>query len=162
MQEKPYTLPEPAAKLLALLPAYPGSWLFVQALNLALARQLPQDVRQRLEGKKLRLRLDDAHLAFDFVWRGGAFAACRPQAGTDLTIGAAAYDLVLLARRQEDPDTLFFSRRLALEGDTELGLLFKNTLDALEVPAFDLGALAPGRVWAHLRGAAKRDSASQN
>lgn len=156
MQEKRYTLPEPAAKLLALLPAYPGSWLFVQALNLALARQLPQDVRERLEGKKLRLRLDDARLAFDFVWRAGAFRACRPQAETDLTIGAAAYDFVLLARRQEDPDTLFFSRRLALEGDTELGLLFKNTLDALEVPAFDPSALAPGRVLAHLRGRAGR------
>jgi predicted lipid carrier protein YhbT len=151
MQEKRYTLPEPAAKLLALLPAYPGSWLFVQALNLALARQLPADVRQRLEGKKLRLRLDDARLSFDFVWRGGAFRACRAQAETDLTIGAAAHDLLLLARRQEDPDTLFFSRRLALEGDTELGLLFKNTLDGLESPAFDLGELAPGRVLARLR-----------
>ncbi|MDC8757040.1 ubiquinone anaerobic biosynthesis accessory factor UbiT [Janthinobacterium fluminis] len=151
MQDKRYTLPEPAAKMLALLPAYPGSWLFVQALNLALAQQLPQDVRARLEGKKLRLRVDDARVAFDFEWRNGAFAACRPQAESDLTIGAAAHDFVLLARRQEDPDTLFFSRRLALEGDTELGLLFKNTLDALDVPAFDLAALAPGRVLAHLR-----------
>jgi predicted lipid carrier protein YhbT len=31
-----------------------------------------------------------------------------------------------------DPDTLFFSRRLTIEGDTELGLLLKNRLDALE------------------------------
>jgi hypothetical protein len=38
---------------------------------------------------------------------------------------------------QEDPDTLFFSRRLAMEGDTELGLLIKNTLDAID------GALFP-------------------
>jgi predicted lipid carrier protein YhbT len=59
----------------------------------------------------------------------------------DLAIGAAAHDFLLLARRQEDPDTLFFSRRLALEGDTELGLLVKNTLDALDASAFDLGAL---------------------
>jgi predicted lipid carrier protein YhbT len=59
----------------------------------------------------------------------------------DLTIGAAAHDLLLLARREEDPDTLFFSRRLALEGDTELGLLVKNTLDALDASAFDFGAL---------------------
>ncbi|HAT32569.1 MAG TPA: sterol-binding protein [Janthinobacterium sp.] len=152
MQEKRYTLPEPLAKVLARLPAYPGSWLFVQALNLALARHLPQDVRQRLEGKRLRLRLDDAGLAFDFEWRAGAFAAGRARGEPDLTIGAAAHDLLLLARRQEDPDTLFFSRRLALEGDTELGLLFKNTLDALELPPFELAALAPGRVLARLRG----------
>ena len=29
------------------------------------------------------------------------------------------------------PDTLFFTRRLVLEGDTELGLEIKNALDAL-------------------------------
>jgi predicted lipid carrier protein YhbT len=33
---------------------------------------------------------------------------------------------------QEHPDTLFLSRRLAIEGDIELGLLIKNTLNALE------------------------------
>jgi len=37
-----------------------------------------------------------------------------------------------LALRREDPDTLFFSRRLVLEGDTELGLALKNALDALD------------------------------
>jgi len=35
------------------------------------------------------------------------------------------------ALRREDPDTLFFTRRLVLEGDTALGLEIKNTLDAL-------------------------------
>jgi predicted lipid carrier protein YhbT len=43
-----------------------------------------------------------------------------------------------MARREEDPDTLFFSRRLIMEGDTELGLVVKNTLDALELPVLDL------------------------
>ncbi len=153
MQASRYAVPDTVATLLARLPAYPGSWLFVQGLNLALVRHLPADVRATLEGKKLRLRVDDAQLAFDFEWQGGAFVACRSHARPDLTIGAGAHDFVLLARRQEDPDTLFFSRRLAIEGDTELGLLFKNTLDAIEVPAFELSQLAPhkvfARLWAH-------------
>lgn len=46
-------------------------------------------------------------------------------------------DLVALARRDEDPDTLFFQRRLMLEGDTATGLLLKNLLDALD---FDVDA----------------------
>ncbi|HLV27960.1 MAG TPA: SCP2 sterol-binding domain-containing protein, partial [Burkholderiaceae bacterium] len=50
-----------------------------------------------------------------------------------------------LIQRGEDPDTLFFSRRLVMEGDTELGLLVKNTLDAL-----DMDVLRPGRVVANL------------
>lgn len=37
-----------------------------------------------------------------------------------------------LARRQLDPDTAFFQRRLVVEGDTELALAAKNALDALD------------------------------
>jgi predicted lipid carrier protein YhbT len=39
---------------------------------------------------------------------------------------------LLLATRREDPDTLFFNRRLRLSGNTELGLYVKNFLDSLE------------------------------
>ena len=39
-----------------------------------------------------------------------------------------------LVARQEDPDTLFFNRELSIEGDTELGLIVKNMLDAVEWP----------------------------
>ena len=69
----------------------------------------------------------------------------------DLTISASAYDFVLLARRQEDPDSLFFSRRLAMEGDTELGLLVKNTIDAIELPVFSIAQFKPSQVLARLR-----------
>ena len=37
-----------------------------------------------------------------------------------------------LMLREEDPDTLFFSRRLRIEGDTELGLIVKNLLDSVD------------------------------
>lgn len=141
MKTARYLLPAPLGAMLARLPAYPGSWIFARALDRVLAPHLPADVRAALEGKKLRLRVTDAKLAFDFEWRGKGFIASTAHGAPDLAIGAAAHDLLLLARRQEDPDTLFFSRRLALEGDTELGLLVKNTLDALDVSAFDLGAL---------------------
>ena len=147
MQTTRYTLPDPLARVLGRLPAYPGSWLFVQALNLALRRHLPADVQQALEGKRLRLAVRDARVAFDFTWQGGAFVAAKGPLPPDLTIGAAAHDFVLLARREEDPDTLFFSRRLSLEGDTELGLLFKNTLDGIDASAFDLKQFTPQRLF---------------
>ena len=59
------------------------------------------------------------------------------QGAPDLTIRAHASDFIALARRSQDPDTLFFNRRLSMEGDTELGLMVKNTLDAMELPVFD-------------------------
>ena len=44
---------------------------------------------------------------------------------------AEVTDLMLLASRQEDADTLFFHRRLQLTGDVELGLTVRNLLDQL-------------------------------
>lgn len=42
-------------------------------------------------------------------------------------------DLILIAGRKEDPDTLFFQRRLKIEGDTELGLEVKNLMDSVDL-----------------------------
>jgi O2-independent ubiquinone biosynthesis accessory factor UbiT len=151
MTKTRYVLPEPVGKLLSLLPAYPGSLLFVTGLNLALKTRMPTDVQQSLAGKKLRIKVTDARVVFDFQWANGGFAACKNTGDADLTIGASAHDFLLLAQRQEDPDTLFFSRRLSMEGDTELGLLVKNTLDAIELPVFDLARLAPQSVFAQLK-----------
>jgi predicted lipid carrier protein YhbT len=141
-----FAVPRPLGALLARLPAYPGSVMLVTALNLGLSGQLQGDVRQLLLGKKLRIHVRDARLTFDFTWNGEAFAACGPGAAADLTISAGSYDFFQLAQRREDPDTLFFSRRLSMEGDTELGLVVKNTLDALELPVLELQRWMPRRV----------------
>lgn len=145
MHTPPRMLPAPLKRLLSLLPAYPGSHLFACALNLDLVRHLPEDVRAQLAGKRLRLRAPDAGIAFDFGWDGRRFVPARPRREVDLEISASVHDFALLAARKEDPDTLFFSRRLVMEGDTELGLLVKNTLDAIDGPLFDPAALAPRR-----------------
>ncbi len=143
MSTTPFRIPPAIGRLLGRLPPQPPAWLFVQGLNRILAPQLPEDVRQALFARRLRLRVEDAGLAIDFSWQGKGFEMVRHGEEPDLTIGACAHDLVLMARRQEDPDTLFFCRRLILEGDTELGLLFKNTLDGLDASAFDWRKLLP-------------------
>ena len=81
-----------------------------------------------LRGKVLRLDI----LA---LGAGPQFTLCalglRPSFGKpDVTVRASLRDYVALALRREDPDTLFFSRRLVIEGDTDLGLTVKNALDA--------------------------------
>ena len=146
----PITLPSPLATLTGRLPAYPGSLLLVTALNLGVARQLPRDVGELLLHKRLRIHVRDARVTFDFTWTGGAFAPRMHHAETDLCISTSAHDFLLLAQRQQDPDTLFFNRRLVMEGDTELGLVVKNTLDALELPVLDLQQWAPRQVLARL------------
>lgn len=151
MSTTPFVLPAALGNMLGRLPAYPGSLLFVTALNVALAKQLPSDVTDMLGGKKLRLQVTDARWAFDFAWKHGRFVASQNTGTADLTIAASAHDFFLLASRQEDPDTLFFNRRLAMEGDTELGLLVKNTIDAIELPVLTLEQLKPAQVLARIR-----------
>ena len=55
------------------------------------------------------------------------------QADADVSFSADASDLLMIAARKQDPDTLFFQRRLVIEGDTELGLYVKNLMDAIEL-----------------------------
>ncbi|MFC0132642.1 sterol-binding protein [Massilia eurypsychrophila] len=131
-------LAPPIGSVLARLPVYPGSWLFARLLNATLAPQLAPDTRAGLEGKLLQLRVSDMGVAFNVSWRGSGFAPYAAVAAPDLAVAASLHDLWLLARREEDPDSLFFRRRLTLEGDTELGLLFKNAIDAFDLGAFDL------------------------
>ncbi len=67
---------------------------------------------------------------------------CLDPASLDLVRGSAT-DLLLLASRLEDADTLFFQRRLVLTGDTELGLTVRNLLDRLPWEELPLGLRIP-------------------
>ena len=58
------------------------------------------------------------------------------QARMDLELGANLDDFASLANGSVDADTLFFQRRLKISGDTDLGLIVKNWLDATERPAW--------------------------
>lgn len=138
----PITLPPFIGQLGGRLPLFPGAALFATGLNLALRPALPDDVRACLEGRHLRIRVLDAGLAFDVAWLGTRFVPRAHGNVPDLAIAASAADLLALMRRDTDPDTLFFGRRLSMQGDTELGLLVKNTLDALELTLPDLHPLA--------------------
>lgn len=82
-----------------------------------------------LGGKVLRLEVRGFAFAPQFTLD---FIGLRPAFGKpDVTIRASLRDYLALALRREDPDSLFFTRRLVIEGDTELGLEIKNALDAL-------------------------------
>ncbi len=125
-------IPDPVRRLLSRLPQYPASAAFAAALTLWLGETLGADAHPEFAGKLIRLHVTDAGVTLTFRVMPRGFtpsAAANP----DLTLAAAAEDFLALALRREDPDTLFFSRRLVMEGDTELGLLVKNTLDALEL-----------------------------
>lgn len=151
MNQAAYQVPSLLRGVLSKLPAYPGSMLFTGGLNFALKPHLPDDTLRQLEGRTLRIEVRDAGIAFDFVCKEGAFRAAKHEGDVALTISASAYDFVQLARRTQDPDTLFFSRRLTMEGDTELGLLVKNSLDAIDMSTLLSERLAPLAAFRRMR-----------
>lgn len=127
-----FTLPGPFARVGARLPQLPPTLALVGGLNLALDRILPREPLEPLTGKRLLLKVTDAGLALRFTLTPRGFRPLFDARTPDLTISATTRDYLALALREEDPDTLFFSRRLLMEGETDLGLLVKNTLDAVD------------------------------
>jgi predicted lipid carrier protein YhbT len=85
-----------------------------------------------LEGAKVRIKVTD--LSIDWLIRVDAerFTPIDREWKDDVSISGESRDFLLLATRQADPDTLFFQRRIRIEGDTELGLGVKNTMDSMD------------------------------
>ena len=54
-----------------------------------------------------------------------------------MRLAANGVDFLRMMLCEEDPDTLFFKRKLQIEGDTELGLITKNLLDSVDWPFGD-------------------------
>ena len=146
-----FDLPKPIAAVNARLPQLPPTLGLVAALNLALGRILPREALEPLTGKLVCLRVTAAGLTLNFTLTEKGFRPAVSSAKPDLMISARMRDFIALALREEDPDTLFFSRRLLMEGDTDLGLLVKNTLDAVDWPRLDPEALHPFRLLARIR-----------
>lgn len=91
-----------------------------------------------LQDSWLKLDVDDLGLSWFISYQNGALQMAQRIDQPDVTFSSSLNDLILLAARKEDPDSLFFQRRLKIEGDTELGLEVKNLIDSL-----DLAVLPP-------------------
>ena len=150
MKSKRFVVPAVLSQVISRAPSYPGSLVFASAANLILKDSMTEEMQTMLAGKLLRLSVTDMGLHFNFLWASGGFVAGWHVDEPDLVICASAHDFILLASRREDPDTLFFNRRLVMEGDTELGVLLKNTIDALEPDLPALVKMAPVRALSSL------------
>jgi predicted lipid carrier protein YhbT len=120
-------------KLLQLLPEAPPAHVLALALNAGICVGLvSRDALEPLRGKAVCLEASDLGTRVRVAYDGSRFKSYGGSAPADLTIRSSASGFLALALRREDPDTLFFSRRLVMTGDTELGLVVKNVLDAID------------------------------
>jgi predicted lipid carrier protein YhbT len=125
--------PPPVAlrRLIERLPTRPPSMLLAMALNRALLPKLDAEARVGLAGHCVEVHVIDFGVRFRLALGPRGFAAAPGGAPVLLRVAAPAEIYWRLAEGTEDADTLFFERKLVMEGDTELGLLLKNTLDAI-------------------------------
>ena len=86
-----------------------------------------------LEDKWLKIAISDLGLGWFISYQGEQLLIAPQAPRVDVTFAASLNDLILIAGRKEDPDSLFFQRRLRIEGDTELGLELKNLLDSIDL-----------------------------
>ncbi len=146
-----FTFPALLTRLGGKLPQLPPTLALVTGLNLALGRLIPREPLEMLIGKRFTIRVKDAGMTLRFGYGERGFRPLFDAGAADLTISAKARDFIALLAREEDPDTLFFDRRLLMEGDTDLGLLVKNTLDGIDLPRFDPARLSPAELLHRLR-----------
>lgn len=130
-------LPPPARWALALRACPPALQrrLLERAIARVLAAPLQAGALDFLQGRRLGIEVADLGLRWVVTLDGECLHAI--DADAEASVRGSATDLLLLAGRLEDADTLFFQRRLVLTGDTELGLTARNLLDRVpwaEVP----------------------------
>ena len=138
-------------KALAALPGiqrlpWPGPFKYLpKSVQLILAEQVSNHLLKQqvldgdmdfLNGVTLRVQIMDMGYDWGITKKGGELKFFRGNDEAETTFSGNSKEFLLLASRREDPDTLFFQRRLSIEGDTELGLEVKNFIDSIDMDEF--------------------------
>ena len=134
-----FRFPAVVSKIGRLIPSPVASLPLIAMLELARRREWLL-APETLYGKSFLLTIEDLGVQMRFFCDQGRF---KPQMSlsvdatpADVRLSALAVDFFQLASGMEDADTLFFRRKLKMEGDTELGVAVKYWLDASERPVW--------------------------
>ncbi|MFM2481520.1 SCP2 domain-containing protein [Celerinatantimonas sp. YJH-8] len=102
------------------------------ALNQLLKESINEGELDFLEGRWVALQISDIGGRWFITCKNGQIVVADKTVRYDVLFSGELNDFVLMMGRKEDPDTLFFHRRLVIEGDTQLGLEVKNLLDNID------------------------------
>ncbi len=105
--------------------------VFQQVVKRVFAEPLAQGDLDFLEGHKFKITLLDLQVSWVTGLEQGRLVLHPIETLADAHISGNVDEFILLATGQEDPDTLFFQRRLNIEGNTEISLAIKNVMDSI-------------------------------
>lgn len=126
-----HTVPSIMRMPLQLVPERVHAAMFAMLINHLLRGQPLAARLHEVEGKSLCISITDVNCCFHYLFFSGSLVSV-PTCKADVTISGTCDAFWKLGTRQEDADTLFFKRKLVIEGETETGLHIKNLLDSLE------------------------------
>ncbi len=106
--------------------------VLLKAMEQAFREPLEDGDFEFLEGKWMKVEITDLGLRWFFSYSDEGKLIVSDYENEDAGIRGNLKEFILLASRSEDPDTLFFQRRLMIEGDTEVGLEVKNLMDGVD------------------------------
>lgn len=88
-----------------------------------------------LGGKRWMLEVSDASRSLCIQLQNGRLKVSGCDGQPDLVFKGPIASFITLALKEDDPDSLFFNRKLMISGDTALGLEIKNFIDRLPLEA---------------------------
>ncbi|TRW49643.1 hypothetical protein FM042_01910 [Aliidiomarina halalkaliphila] len=126
---------------LAITPKWPLELLAEQVFNQVFSEPLQQHEFAFLSDAVVVIVFEDIHLAMEVTLKESTSPALRVRLSTqpqrfpdaDVRLTGNFNHFILMIAQRVDPDTLFFRRKLRIQGDTELGLAVKNLLDTIDV-----------------------------
>ena len=129
-----------APKLLAFPSAFVPFKVQEKVLKELLERVLSEAIEdgdlEFLAQKWLKVEVTDLKLTWFLSFEDEQLIISENIESHDVSFSGNLNELILIAGKKEDPDTLFFQRRLLIQGDTELGLEVKNLLDNIDFSTF--------------------------
>ncbi|SMF48200.1 Predicted lipid carrier protein YhbT, contains SCP2 domain [Alteromonadaceae bacterium Bs31] len=129
------------ARIHKLIPFRLKKKIIEEVLNRAFKQVIDDGDLEFLKGKVIVLNLSDLNESIFIGWNSSL--QVLPRGEYDVEIRGDLDEFVTLALRKEDPDTLFFQRRICIQGDTELGLAVKNLIDSVDLEELP-GAIRKG------------------
>ena len=116
-----------------LVPASVQQSLMLETLKRVFQEALDDGEFEFLENRWLEVHVRDIGFKSYISFENEKLVVRSDIENADVRFSGDLNDLILIAARKEDPDTLFFQRRLIIEGDTELGLEVKNLMDSVDL-----------------------------
>ncbi len=124
-----FALPSP----FELVPNTISNKIIIKIFNNVFFRAIEDGDLNFLENNWVLIEVTDIKLSFSLGLKSGRLVYNQQRQQTNLHISAESCDFLAMVTRKTDPDTLFFQRKIKMQGSTELGLYVKNFLDAFDV-----------------------------